>query len=25
LVSEIAIAKARPHDKVAVELKSLFV
>ena len=25
LVSEIAIAKARPHDKVAGELKSLFV
>ncbi len=25
LVSEIAIAKARPHDKVAVELKALFV
>ena len=25
LVSEIALAKARPHDKVAGELKSLFV
>ncbi len=25
LVSEIAIAKARPHDKIAGELKSLFV
>ena len=25
LVSEIAIAKARPHDKVAGELRSLFV
>jgi len=25
LVSEIAIAKARPHDKVVGELRSLFV
>jgi CarD family transcriptional regulator len=25
LVSEIAIAKARPHDKIAGELRSLFV